>query len=190
MNLNQNYYCFLKWAMISVNLTFSILIERGFWEVIFKGSQVTNRTAKLLLVLWILLPPWASLVSQTVKNLPAKQEKEVWSLSWEVPLEKEMVTHSNILACRIPWTKEPDRLLSIGSQSQTRLSAFHCTLHYLPCSNPANLVEILPPYPQEYMEYTLCVKHAFLTKCSHTHPQIREFLKDYQIKHCVHFTPK
>ena len=96
----------------------------------------------------------------------------------------------HILACRIPWAKEPGRLLSIGSQSQTRLSALHFTLHYLPYSNPANLVEILPPYPQEYMEYTLCVKRAFLTKYFHTHPQIREFLKDYQIKHCVHFTPK
>ena len=190
MNLNQDYSFFLKWAMISVNLTFSVLIEIRFWEVIFKGSQVTNKIAKILLVLWILLPPWASPVAQTVKNLPAMQEIEVWSLSWEVPLEKEMATHSSILACRIPWTTEPGRLQSIGSQSQTRLRDFHFTLQYLLCSNPANLVEILPPHPQEYMECTLCVKHEFLTKYSHTHPQIREFLKDYQIKHCVHFTPK
>ena len=38
------------------------------------------------------------------------------SLSWEVPLEKGMATHSNILAWRIPWTEEPGRLQSMGSQ--------------------------------------------------------------------------
>ena len=44
------------------------------------------------------------------------QVMQVWSLSWENPLEKEMATHSSILAWRIPWSKEPDRLQSIGSQ--------------------------------------------------------------------------
>ena len=41
-----------------------------------------------------------------VKNLPAMQETRVQSLGWEVPLEKEMATHSSILAWRIPWTEE------------------------------------------------------------------------------------
>ena len=48
-----------------------------------------------------------------VKNLPAMQEiKEMWVRSWdqEDPLEKEMATHSSILAWRIPWTEEPGRL--------------------------------------------------------------------------------
>ena len=49
----------------------------------------------------------ASLMAQTVKNLPAMQETQVRSLHWEDPLEKEMATHSNILAWRIPWTEEP-----------------------------------------------------------------------------------
>ena len=44
------------------------------------------------------------------------QETWVWSLGWEDPLEKEMATHSSILACRIPWGEEPDRLQSTGSQ--------------------------------------------------------------------------
>ena len=44
------------------------------------------------------------------KNLPAVQETWVQSLSWEDPLEKRMVTHSNILAWRIPWTEEPEGL--------------------------------------------------------------------------------
>ena len=49
----------------------------------------------------------ASLVAQTVKNLPAMQETWVQSLDWEDPLEKEMATHSSILAWRIPWREEP-----------------------------------------------------------------------------------
>ena len=48
--------------------------------------------------------PQASLVAQTVKNLPAMQETWVQSLGWEDPLEKGMDTHSSILAWRIPWT--------------------------------------------------------------------------------------
>ena len=51
-----------------------------------------------------------------IKNLPATQKTRVWSLGWEDPLEKEMATHSSILAWRIPWTGEPGRLQSIGSQ--------------------------------------------------------------------------
>ena len=52
----------------------------------------------------------ASLVAQTVKNLPAMQETQVQSLGQKDPLEKGMVTHFNILAWRIPWTEEPGGL--------------------------------------------------------------------------------
>ena len=52
----------------------------------------------------------ASLVAQTVKNLPAKWETRVRSLGWEDRLEKGMATHSSILAWRIPWTEEPGGL--------------------------------------------------------------------------------
>ena len=58
----------------------------------------------------------ASLVAQLVQNLPAMQETWVQFLGWEDPLEKEMATHSSILAWRIPWTEEPGRLQSMGSQ--------------------------------------------------------------------------
>ena len=58
----------------------------------------------------------ASLVAQMVKNLPARQETRVQSLGREDPLEKEMATHSSILAWRIPWMEEPGRLKSMGSQ--------------------------------------------------------------------------
>ena len=49
-----------------------------------------------------------------VKNLPAMQETQVQPLGWEDPLEKEMATHSSILAWEIPWTEEPGGLQSIG----------------------------------------------------------------------------
>ena len=51
-----------------------------------------------------------------VKKLPAMQEIGFRSLDGEDPLEKEMATHSGILAWEIQWTEEPGRLLSIGSQ--------------------------------------------------------------------------
>ena len=59
---------------------------------------------------------WASRVAQLVRNLPAMQETWVQFLGWEDTLEKEMATHSSILAWRIPWTEEPGRLQSMGSQ--------------------------------------------------------------------------
>ena len=52
-------------------------------------------------------------MAKKVKNLPAKQEAQVHSLGQEDPLEKEMVTHSNTLAWRIPWTEEPGGLHSL-----------------------------------------------------------------------------
>ena len=59
---------------------------------------------------------WTFLVAQMVKHLPTMRETRVQSLSWEDPLEKEMATHSSTLAWKIPWTEEPGRLQSMGSQ--------------------------------------------------------------------------
>ena len=58
----------------------------------------------------------SSLVAQMVKSLPAVRETQVRSLGWGDPLEKEMATHSSILAWKIPWMEEPGRLQSLGSQ--------------------------------------------------------------------------
>ena len=58
----------------------------------------------------------ASLVAQRIKCLPAMWETWVQSLGWEDPLEKEIATHSSILAWRIPWTEEPGGLQYTGSQ--------------------------------------------------------------------------
>ena len=61
----------------------------------------------------------ASLVAQTVKNLPVMQETWVQSLDWEDPLEKGMTTHSSILAWRIPLDREAWRATVHGSQKVT-----------------------------------------------------------------------
>jgi len=57
-----------------------------------------------------------SLVAQTEKHPPAMQETQVRSLGQEHPVEKEMATHSSILAWKIPWTEEPGGLQSVGLQ--------------------------------------------------------------------------
>ena len=59
----------------------------------------------------------ASLIAQSVKNLPARQETWVWFLGWEDPLEKVMATHSSTLAWNTPWTEGPGR----GSVRVTRV---------------------------------------------------------------------
>ena len=56
------------------------------------------------------------MVAQMVKVWPAMQQTRIQSLVWEDPLEKGMATHSSTVARRIPWTEEPGRLLSMGSQ--------------------------------------------------------------------------
>ena len=55
-------------------------------------------------------------MTQMAKNQPAMQETWVQSLGREDPLEKEMATHASVLAWRIPWTEEPGKLQSMGSQ--------------------------------------------------------------------------
>ena len=64
---------------------------------------------------WLLVKT-SSLVAQSLKRLSGMQEIRLQSLDWEDPLEKEMATHSNTLAWRIPWREEPGRLQSMGSQ--------------------------------------------------------------------------
>ena len=57
-----------------------------------------------------------SLVAQMVNCLSTMWDTQVQSLGWEDPLEKEMAIHSSIIAWKIPWTEEPSRLQSMGSQ--------------------------------------------------------------------------
>ena len=65
------------------------------------------------------------LVASTVKHLPAMWEIWVRFLGWEYPLEKEMAIHSSTLAWKIPWTEEPDRLQSMGSQKSDTTELLH-----------------------------------------------------------------
>ena len=66
------------------------------------------------------------------KELPTMQETQVWSLGMEDPLEKEMATHSSILAWRITWTEEHGMLLSMGSRKEDRTEWLTLTWSILP----------------------------------------------------------
>ena len=61
-------------------------------------------------------------MAQAVKNLPAMQDTWVQSLGWEDPLEKEMATHSSILAWEIPWTEEPGGLRTVHGVAQLEMT--------------------------------------------------------------------
>ena len=71
-----------------------------------------------------------SLVSQTIKKLPAMWKTQVQSLGQEDPQEKGMATHSSILAWRIPWTEEPGRLQSMGSQESYMIEQLTLSLFF------------------------------------------------------------
>ena len=68
-------------------------------------------------------------MAQMVKHLPAMWETQVQSLGGEDLLEKEMATHSSTLAWKIPWTEEPGRLQSMGSQRVAHDFTFTFTLY-------------------------------------------------------------
>ena len=81
--------------------------SRAWWAMVHKVSKS-----------WTLLNLLSihTQVAQRLKHLPVMQEIRVQSLGWEDPLEKEMATHSSILAWSIPWTEEPGRLQSTRLQ--------------------------------------------------------------------------
>ena len=78
-------------------------------------GKVMSLLFNMLSRLVITFLPWISLMAQTVKHLPTMQETRFQSLSGEDPLEKEMATHSSVLAWRIPRMGEPGALPSMGS---------------------------------------------------------------------------
>ena len=90
-----------------------------------------------------------------VKNLPTMQETWVRFLDWGDPLEKEMATHSSMLAWRIPWTEVAGRLQSMGSQ-ESRLSDSTTTtqgsnlLRNTPCAGS-------PPLPVSFPLSSVCI---------------------------------
>ena len=88
-----------------------------------------------------------------VKNLPAdagyrRQERRIWSLGREDPPEEKMATHTSVLAWKIPWTEEPSRLQSMGSQSRTQLSTHthtHTHTHTICCTLQLNFSFLFAP---------------------------------------------
>ena len=98
----------------------SILFLVSHKDVITRSKYLYCKWAQLTFVEFfkILGLPWwqASLVAQRLKCLSTMRETWVQSLGQEGPLEKEMATHSSILAWRIPWTEEPGRLQSTRLQ--------------------------------------------------------------------------
>ena len=129
--------------------------------------------------LWCVNP---SLVAQRIKPLPAMRETRVWSLGWEDPLEKEMATHSSILAWRIPWMEEPGGLQSMGSQRvwlHFHFTLWCVTLPEIP-GNPSWTMP--PPYPSHETGVMPTIpglhfgNHLLGTRCStETSPAHLEF---------------
>ena len=89
-------------------------MDRGAWWAAIYGVAQSRTQLKQL--------SSKKTVAQTVKHLPTMQETWFQSLAGEDPLEKEMATHSSILAWKNQWTEEPRGLQSLGSQSQIELS--------------------------------------------------------------------
>ena len=112
----SNWVC-LMFCMIRFRpCTFSCHTKQ--WGCVYPGAacEVAHNFC-LSHCLWLTLITWcASLVAQLVKNLPAVQETQVWSLGQEDPLEKEMAIHSSILVWKTSWTQEPGGLQSMGLQ--------------------------------------------------------------------------
>ena len=110
--------------MIKIYTAFIALCE-NYWPCGIPGKAQTWAAKEMT---WNRLGIWwcsslavlmrAFLVAQLVKNPPAMQETRVWSLGQEGPLEKEMATHSSILAWKIPWTEEPRGLQCMKSPSR------------------------------------------------------------------------
>ena len=88
-------------------------------------------------------------MAQRLKRLPAMRETWVRSLGWEDPLEKEMATHSSILAWRIPWTEEPGGLQSSGSQrvGQDRATSLFTFFHMPYVFSYPHILTTHPSFP-------------------------------------------
>ena len=137
----------------ALSLSSFTLIKRLFSSSWLSALRVVSSAYLSLLM--------ASLVPQRIKRLPAMQEARVRSLGWEDPPEKEMATHSSIIAWRIPWTEEPGGPQSMGSQSWTRLSNF-TSLHFtlIPACNSSSPAFLVMWQQTHALEPVLCNKRG------------------------------
>ena len=155
----------VHYKMITTISLVTVCIIKIYYSIIdYFPLVVHSISVTYLFYNWKFVSLRASLVAQMLKRLPAMREIWVWSLGLEDPLEKEMATHSSILAWRIPWTDEPGGLQSTGSQSRIWLSDFTFTLTFVSlnpfhqfCSSPPtslkelifkrrNLISLYPRY--------------------------------------------
>ena len=97
----------MTWPCFGQRVSLTVLHLHGLsmWQCLECSDTTSSCITSLCTSCW-----GTSLVAQMVKTLPAVVETQVWSLGWEDTLEKEMATHSSILAWRIPWTEEPGGL--------------------------------------------------------------------------------
>ena len=98
-------------------------------------------------------------------------ETWVWSMGWEDPLEKEMVTHSSILAWRIPWTEEPGGLQSTGSPIRSIKSIHICVTMYIHMGFPASSV-VKDQFAMQEMQVQPLGQKDLLEKEMATHSSI------------------
>ena len=102
----------------------------------------------------------ASLMTQRVKNLPAKQETQIQPLGWEDSLEKEMAAQSGILAQRIPWTEEP------GGLQSTRLQRVGHEWVTNTHTHPLTNIALSHPVPSPWQPPFYCFyESSFLYRC-------------------------
>ena len=109
---------FLTYSFTLQNDSFNVNCVKSWRKNSHSTTQSFSHLPNLSPALSTKVEPFstrASLVAQTVKRLPAMRETQVRSLAWEDPPEKGTATDSSTLAWKIPWTKEPCRLQSVGS---------------------------------------------------------------------------
>ena len=105
-----NTFIFTYSSLVTIECIYFIIINSCYFYNAIKTHERFPR------VLFFIPGTWTSLVAQTVKCLSTMRETRVRALGWEDPLEKEIAIHSSTIAWKIPWTEEPGRLQSMGSQ--------------------------------------------------------------------------
>ena len=124
------------------------------------------------------------------KNLPAGQETQVWSLGREDPLEKEMATHSSILAWKIPWTEEPGRLWSMVSKrvrhdwaTSLSLTSISSVIHWLFSSVLSSCQFFFFFFNNFFLQFTSNLKVLWLET-------MLEMISHFLNLPCLDFSPK
>ena len=126
--------CWIAGALLYVYLnSYQFNQQYGQWHGDFQRSIESfyweESPCKFFMLIILGFFSGASLVAQTIKNLPGMQETQVWSLGQKDSLEKEMATHCSILAWKIPWTEETGRLQAMGLQTVGHDWATNTCLH-------------------------------------------------------------